>query len=123
MRSIALAAPGGSDGGRGPTDLDVAMLVALAERRFGVPHETATDLACDVVLSYLQTTSRITDVRAWSIAAMANACRHYRRSQGRAEELPPDAPDAPSDTALADRFTLRMHLENLRAFLRGRPLR
>lgn len=63
------------------------LLHYVGARKFSVPDEAVDTLINEVFLTYMQTGTRIEDVRAWFVAAMCNACRHYWRAQARTEEL------------------------------------
>ena len=60
------------------------VLVAVAVRKFQVPHVDAEGLAHDVLLSYLKKRKdEIRDLQKWLIGAICNASRYYWRKQGR----------------------------------------
>jgi RNA polymerase sigma factor (sigma-70 family) len=64
-----------------------ALLLYVARRKFRVADDAADSLVNEVFLSYMQTSTQIENPRAWLIAAMCNACRHYWRAYGRTEGL------------------------------------
>ncbi|HEU4889783.1 MAG TPA: sigma factor, partial [Thermoanaerobaculia bacterium] len=64
------------------------LLLYVACRKFRIPDCDAENLIQEVFLSFLQTGTKIENVRAWLVAAMCNASRHYWRAQGRIESLP-----------------------------------
>src|SRR5215208_2421248 len=66
------------------------LLLSVACRKFRVPEADAEGLLQEVFVSFLQTGARIENIRAWLVAAICNASRHYWRTQGRAEQLPDD---------------------------------
>jgi RNA polymerase sigma factor (sigma-70 family) len=84
------------------------LLLSVACRKFRVPGADAEALLQEVFLSFLETGTRIDNVKAWLVAAVCNACRHYWRSQGRSESLPDDyleQSDPGSDALLEKRAT------------------
>jgi RNA polymerase sigma factor (sigma-70 family) len=86
------------------------LLLYVAARKFRIPESDAENLIQEVFLSFLQTGTKIDNVRAWLVAAMCNASRHYWRAQGRTESLPEDFSDH-ADTqsvGLADAFATKM---------------
>ena len=64
------------------------LLFFVARRKFGVPSHDSEALVQDVFLAYLQCDAPIRNIRAWLVAAMCNASRHYLRRQDRYVELP-----------------------------------
>jgi DNA-directed RNA polymerase specialized sigma24 family protein len=58
------------------------LLLFIACRKFRIPDCDSENLIQDVFLSYLQTGTKIENVRAWLVAAMCNASRHYWRGEG-----------------------------------------
>jgi RNA polymerase sigma factor (sigma-70 family) len=98
------------------------LLLFVACRKFGVPDNDAEGLMQEVFLSFLQAGERIVNVRAWLVAAMCNASRHYWRCQGRTEALPDDMNDRcdPDSTALADRFAMQMTMQQVLGYLQPR---
>jgi len=86
------------------------LLLFVAARKFRIPECDAESLIQEVFLSYLQTNTPISDVRAWLVAATCNASRHYWRSQCKTEALPEDYHDRsdPRSLGLADEFALKM---------------
>lgn len=95
-------------------------LIRAAERRLGVPAETAKELLHEVVLSYLRQQGSIESERAWVMAAMRKACSGYERKQARApmvevlDELPQELPDEKDlEAALLAQITAREILGKL----------
>src|SRR4029079_5427234 len=70
-----------------------SLLLYVASRKFRIPECDSENLIQEVFLSFLQTGTKIDNVRAWLVAAMCNASRHYWRAQGRIESLPDDFND------------------------------
>lgn len=86
------------------------LLLYVACRKFRVPDSDAENLIQEVFLSFLQTGTKIGNIRAWLVAAVCNASRHYWRCQGRLESLPDDFGDHsdPGTHGLDDRMALEM---------------
>src|SRR5688572_12963800 len=95
------------------------LLLFVACRKFRVPDGDAENLIQDVFLSYLQTGTRIENVRAWLVAAMCNASRHYWRAQARTESLPDDFNEHsdPGSLGLADGFAKKLTLRQAPDYL------
>ena len=98
------------------------LLLFVACRKFRVPECDAESLIQEVFLSFLQTDTKIDNVRAWLVAAMCNASRHYWRSQGRTESLPEDFDDRsdPSSVGLAETFATSMTVRQAMRYLQPR---
>jgi RNA polymerase sigma factor (sigma-70 family) len=98
------------------------LLLYVACRKFRVPDSDAENLIQEVFLSYLQTGTRIENIRAWLVAAMCNASRHYWRSQGRTESLPDDFNDHsdPGSHGLAEQYMTRMTVRQALDYLQPR---
>jgi RNA polymerase sigma factor (sigma-70 family) len=98
------------------------LLLSVACRKFRVPEADAESLLQEVFVSYLQTGARIENVRAWLVAAICNASRHYWRTQGRAEQLPEDFVEQsdPGSHALPERFALEMTVRQALQYLQPR---
>jgi len=86
------------------------LLLYVAARKFRIPECDSENLIQEVFLSFLQTATKIDNVRAWLVAAMCNASRHYWRAQGRTESLPEDFHDHADSgsVGLAEEFALKM---------------
>jgi RNA polymerase sigma factor (sigma-70 family) len=97
------------------------LLLYLGCRKFRIPENDAEGLIQEVFLSLLQTGQRraIDNVRAWLVAAMCNASRHYWRSQGRTESLPDDFAQYadPASLNIADQLATRMMVERVLDYL------
>src|SRR3990170_7524715 len=87
-----------------------SLLLYVACRKFRIPDSDAENLIQEVFLSYLQTATKIENIRAWLVAAMCNASRHYWRATGRTESLPDDFNDHcdPGSQGLAEQYMIRM---------------
>lgn len=98
------------------------LLLYVACRKFRVPDSDAENLIQEVFLSYLQTGTKIDNIRAWLVAAMCNASRHYWRSQGRTESLPDDFNDHsdPGSHGLAEQYMTRMTVRQALDYLQPR---
>lgn len=98
------------------------LLFFVACRKFRVGETDAENLIQEVFLSLLQTCTRIENVRAWLVAAICNASRHYWRVQGRTEQLPQDFGEQsdPGSNGLAERFAMQMTMQKVLAYLQPR---
>lgn len=98
------------------------LLLYVACRKFRIPDSDAENLIQEVFLSFLQNSNKIDNVRAWLVAAMCNASRHYWRAQGRIESLPDDINDQsdPGSHGLADQFAMRMTVRQALDYLQPR---
>lgn len=99
-----------------------SLLLYVACRKFRIPDCDAENLIQEVFLSYLQTGTRIENIRAWLVAAMCNASRHYWRAQGRTESLPDNIDDHsdPGSHGLADQFAMKMTVRQALDYLQPR---
>jgi RNA polymerase sigma factor (sigma-70 family) len=112
----------------GPQDVGVLyeqyrdLLVHVACRKFRVPDSDAENLMQEVFLAYMQSESRVENTKAWLVAAMCNASRHYWRQQSRTESLPDDISDHsdPTSHGLADHFATSMTLRKALRYLQPR---
>lgn len=98
------------------------LLLYVACRKFRIPDTDAENLIQEVFLSFLQTGTKIENIRAWLVAAMCNASRHYWRAQGRTESLPDDFSDHsdPGSHGLADQFATKMTVRQALDYLQPR---
>jgi RNA polymerase sigma factor (sigma-70 family) len=98
------------------------LLLYVACRKFRIPDCDAENLIQEVFLSFLQTGTKIDNIRAWLVAAMCNASRHYWRAQGRMESLPDDFNDHsdPGTHGLADQFAMKMTVRQALDYLQPR---
>jgi RNA polymerase sigma factor (sigma-70 family) len=98
------------------------LLLYVACRKFRIPDCDAENLIQEVFLSFLQTGTKIDNIRAWLVAAMCNASRHYWRAQGRIESLPDDFNDHsdPGTHGLADQFAMKMTVRQALDYLQPR---
>src|SRR5215210_4614092 len=99
-----------------------SLLLYVASRKFRIPESDSENLIQEVFLSFLQTGTKIDNVRAWLVAAMCNASRHYWRAQGRTESLPEDFQEHcdPGSQGLADQFAMRMTVRQALDYLQPR---
>jgi RNA polymerase sigma factor (sigma-70 family) len=98
------------------------LLLSVSCRKFRVPEGDAEGLLQEVFVSFLQTGTKIENVRAWLVAAICNASRHYWRTQGRAEQLPEDYVEQsdPGSHALPERFAMEMTVRQALQYLQPR---
>jgi RNA polymerase sigma factor (sigma-70 family) len=98
------------------------LLLYVACRKFRIPDTDAENLIQDVFLSFLQTGTKIDNVRAWLVAAMCNASRHYWRAQSRTESLPDNFNEHsdPHSHGLADEFAKKLTLRQALDYLQPR---
>ena len=99
-----------------------SLLLYVASRKFRIPESDSENLIQEVFLSFLQTGTKIDNVRAWLVAAMCNASRHYWRAQGRTESLPEDFHDHADagSVGLADQFATQMTVRQALNYLQPR---
>jgi RNA polymerase sigma factor (sigma-70 family) len=64
------------------------LMVGIAVGRFGISETDAETLAHEVFLDFILKAHRVTSVRAWLVASICNASRHYGRVRTRSEALP-----------------------------------
>jgi RNA polymerase sigma factor (sigma-70 family) len=113
---------------RPPVDVETlyvqyrTLLLSVACRKFRVPDADAEGLLQEVFLSFLQTGTHIDNERAWLVAAVCNASRHYWRMQGRIESLPPDFLEYsdPGSLSLPERRVLEMTVQQALGYLQPR---
>ena len=98
------------------------LLLSVACRKFRVPEGDAEALLQEVFLSFLQSGSRIDNVRAWLVAAMCNASRHYLRSHGRLDPLPEDYLEYsdPGSHALPEKRAMEITIQQALGYLQPR---
>src|SRR5688500_9917289 len=64
------------------------MMRRVASRKFGVPPQDAEALVHDVFINYIATTRTVrSDLRAYLIGAICNACRNYWRARSSEERV------------------------------------
>jgi len=98
------------------------LLMHVACRKFRVPEADGENLMQEVFLAYMQTEAKVENTKAWLVAAMCNASRHYWRTQNRTESLPDDIHDHsdPVSHGLADRFAVMLTLRQALKYLQPR---
>ena len=98
------------------------LLLFVACRKFRIPDTDAENLIQDVFLSFLQTGTKIDNVRAWLVAAMCNASRHFWRASGRTESLPEDFNDHsdPGSHGLAEQYERKLMVRQALEYLQPR---
>ena len=112
-------------GGEPPLDvgdlyiLHRPLLLHIACRKFRIGETEAESLLQEVFVSFMTTTTKVENVKAWLVAAMCNASRHYWRAQGRTEPLPDDYVDRldPTSQGLAERYALLMTIQQAMQYL------
>jgi RNA polymerase sigma factor (sigma-70 family) len=95
------------------------LLLFVACRKFRVPESDGEALVQEVFVSFMQTGTKVENVRAWLVAAMCNASRHYWRLLGRTESLPDDYNERsdPRSQTLADTFANEISMRQALAYL------
>ena len=98
------------------------LLLSVGCRKFRIPECEAENLIQEAFLSYLQAGTRIENAKAWLVAAMCNASRHYWRAQGRTESLPDDYGERcdPASNGVADRVAQELTLHQALDYLQPR---
>jgi RNA polymerase sigma factor (sigma-70 family) len=98
------------------------LLLHVGCRKFRVPESEAEGLIQEVFLSFMTTTSKIENIKAWLVAAMCNASRHYWRVQGRTEGLPEDFDDHsdPSSNDIAETLASVITMQQALDYLQPR---
>lgn len=99
-----------------------SLLLYVGCRKFRVPECDAESLIQEVFLSFLQNAARVENVRAWLVAAMCNASRHYWRLQGRVDQLPEDFSDRgdPRAQKLTDELAMKLTMRQTLGYLQPR---
>lgn len=97
------------------------LLLHVACRKFRVPETEAENLMQEVFLAFLQNDAKVEDTKAWLVAAMCNASRHYWRVSGRTESIPDDVEHHdPLSPPFADRMALTLTLRKAIRYLQPR---
>ena len=98
------------------------LLLHIACRKFRIGETEAESLLQEVFVSFMTTTTKVENVKAWLVAAMCNASRHYWRAQGRTESLPDDYGERcdPSSNGVADRVAQELTLHQALDYLQPR---
>jgi RNA polymerase sigma-70 factor (ECF subfamily) len=98
------------------------LLVHVACRKFRVPDADAENLMQEVFLAYMQTEARVENTKAWLVAAMCNASRHYWRQSSRTDPMPDEIHEQsdPGTHGLADQFALSLTLRKALRYLQPR---
>jgi RNA polymerase sigma factor (sigma-70 family) len=71
------------------------LMMWIARRRFRIPDSEAEPLVHEVFVNFLIKMESVSDIRAWLVAAISNACRYYLRVRDRCETLPDDFAERP----------------------------
>jgi RNA polymerase sigma factor (sigma-70 family) len=98
------------------------LLPHIACRKFRIGETEAESLLQEVFVSFMTTTTKVENVKAWLVAAMCNASRHYWRGQGRTEPLPEDFEDHtdPSSNGIADKMAMIITMQQALGYLQPR---
>jgi RNA polymerase sigma factor (sigma-70 family) len=98
------------------------LLLHVACRKFRVPESDGENLMQEVFLAYMQADGRVENTKAWLVAAMCNASRHYWRQQSRTDQMPEDISDHtdPKSNALAEEFAISLTLRKALRYLQPR---
>lgn len=98
------------------------LLLHVGCRKFRIPESEAESLIQEVFLSFMTTTTRVENIRAWLVAAMCNASRHYWRGQGRTEGLPDDFDEHtdPSSSGIAEKMAMIITMQQALGYLQPR---
>jgi RNA polymerase sigma factor (sigma-70 family) len=98
------------------------LLLHIACRKFRVGEADAESLLQEVFLSFMTTTTKVENIKAWLVAAMCNASRHYWRGQGKTESLPENFEDHgdPKYNGFADQVAIEITLRQALDYLQPR---
>ncbi|MEK6371598.1 MAG: sigma-70 family RNA polymerase sigma factor [Acidobacteriota bacterium] len=98
------------------------LLLHIACRKFRVGEPDAESLLQEVFLSFMTTTTKVENIKAWLVAAMCNASRHYWRGQGKTESLPENFDDHcdPKSRSIADQVAIEITLRQALDYLQPR---
>src|SRR5438477_1350635 len=98
------------------------LLLHIACRKFRIAETDAEGLLQEVFVSFMTTTTKVENVKAWLVAAMCNASRHYWRGQGKTESLPEDFDDHsdPSYSCLAEEIAMVITMQQALDYLQPR---
>ena len=98
------------------------LLLHIACRKFRIGEAEAESLLQEVFLSFMTTTTKVENIKAWLVAAMCNASRHYWRGQGKTESLPENFDDHcdPKSNSIADQVAMEITLRQALEYLQPR---
>ena len=98
------------------------LLLHIACRKFRISESEAEGLIQEVFLSYMTTTTKVENTKAWLVAAMCNASRHFWRGQSKTEALPEDFDDHsdPMSNGIAEKVATEMTLRQALEYLQPR---
>jgi RNA polymerase sigma factor (sigma-70 family) len=98
------------------------LLLHVGCRKFRIAESEAEGLIQEVFLSFMTTTTKVENVRAWLVAAMCNASRHYWRGQGRSESLPEDFAEYsdPAYNGIAEKMAMIITMQQALEYLQPR---
>jgi RNA polymerase sigma factor (sigma-70 family) len=95
------------------------LLLHIACRKFRIEQGDAEGLVQEVFVSFMTTTTKVENTRAWLVAAMCNASRHFWRASARTESLPENFDDQcdPKSGSIADRFAMEITMRQALDYL------
>src|SRR5258706_15109206 len=98
------------------------LLLHVGCRKFRIPESDAESLIQEVFLSFMTTTTKVENIRAWLVAAMCNASRHYWRGQGKTESLPEDFEDQcdPKSNSFVEQVAMEITMRQAMDYLQPR---
>lgn len=98
------------------------LLLHIACRKFRIDEGDAEGLIQEVFVSFMTTTTKVENTRAWLVAAMCNASRHFWRASGRTESLPDDFDDHcdPRSGSIADQVAIEITMRQALDYLQPR---
>ena len=98
------------------------LLLHIACRKFRIGENDAESLLQEVFLSFMTTTTKVENVKAWLVAAMCNASRHYWRGAGKTESLPENFEDHcdPKSNSFADQMAMELTMRQALDYLQPR---
>lgn len=98
------------------------LLLHIACRKFRIGEPDAESLLQEVFLSFMTTTTKVENIKAWLVAAMCNASRHYWRGQGKTESLPENFDDHcdPKSSSIAEQMAIELTLRQALDYLQPR---
>jgi RNA polymerase sigma factor (sigma-70 family) len=98
------------------------LLLHIACRKFRIGETEAESLLQEVFVSFMTTTTKVENVKAWLVAAMCNASRHYWRGQGKTESLPEDFEDQcdPKTNSFAEQVAMEITMRQAMDYLQPR---
>ena len=97
------------------------LLLHIACRKFRIAENDAEGLLQEVFVSFMTTTTKVENVKAWLVAAMCNASRHYWRGQGKTESLPENFDECdPRSQSFAEQVAMEITMRQALDYLQPR---